>query len=98
MQTHLSELPLDLLRAVEAAVSCALAEDVGQGDVTSLWTIPAQVQAEGRFRCKAEGILAGLTAGTQTCQRRLTSSFWRKPGSPSTMVLHLARGEKVSCA
>jgi len=57
---QLKELPADLQRVVEEAVMRALAEDVGQGDVTSLWTIPAQARAEGRFLSKAEGIVAGL--------------------------------------
>lgn len=60
VQTHLEALPADLQRAVEEAVTCALTEDVGQGDITSLWTIPAQAQAEGHFLSKAEGIVAGL--------------------------------------
>jgi len=60
VQTHLKELPADIRRAVEEAVTCALAEDVGQGDVTSLWTMPAQTRAEGHFLSKAEGIVAGL--------------------------------------
>ena len=59
MESYLKELPADLQRAVEEAVTRALAEDVGQGDVTSLWTIPSQAQAEGRFLSKAEGIAAG---------------------------------------
>ena len=59
MGNHLKELPADLRETVEKAVTCALAEDVGQGDVTSLWTIPAQAQTEGRFLSKAEGIVAG---------------------------------------
>lgn len=60
MQTRLEELSADLRSAVEEAVTCALAEDVGQGDVTSLWTIRTQAQAEGHFLSKADGIVAGL--------------------------------------
>ncbi len=60
VQTYLKELPVDLQRAAEEAVTHALAEDVGQGDITSLWTIPVQACAKGRFLSKAEGIVAGL--------------------------------------
>jgi len=60
MQTQLQELPPELRRAIEEVVTRALDEDVGPGDVTTLWTIPAQVRAEGCFLSKAEGILAGL--------------------------------------
>jgi nicotinate-nucleotide pyrophosphorylase (carboxylating) len=60
VQIHFEELSTDLRRAMEEAVWCALAEDVGQGDVTSLWTISSQDRAKGRFLSKAEGIIAGL--------------------------------------
>lgn len=38
----------------------ALEEDVGQGDVTSLWTLPPGLVGHGVFVSKASGILAGL--------------------------------------
>jgi nicotinate-nucleotide pyrophosphorylase (carboxylating) len=38
----------------------ALDEDIGDGDVTTLCTIPADAMLTGRFIAKAEGIIAGL--------------------------------------
>jgi nicotinate-nucleotide pyrophosphorylase (carboxylating) len=38
----------------------ALDEDIGDGDVTTLCTIPADAMLTGRFITKAEGIIAGL--------------------------------------
>jgi nicotinate-nucleotide pyrophosphorylase (carboxylating) len=67
VQSHPNELPANLRRAIEEAVARALAEDVGRGDVTSLWTIPPQAQAEGRFLSKAEGIVAGLAVARAVC-------------------------------
>jgi len=52
--------PAGLQSAVEEAVARALAEDIGQGDITTLWTIPAQARARGYLLSKAEGIVAGL--------------------------------------
>ena len=60
MHTYLKELPADLQKTIEGAVTRSLAEDVGRGDVTTLWTIPAQACAEAHLLSKAEGIVAGL--------------------------------------
>jgi nicotinate-nucleotide pyrophosphorylase (carboxylating) len=38
----------------------ALEEDIGQGDVTSAWTLPPGLVGRGMFLAKAEGVLAGL--------------------------------------
>jgi len=38
----------------------ALEEDVGQGDVTSAWTLPPGLVGRGTFLAKAKGVLAGL--------------------------------------
>src|SRR5260221_5335024 len=38
----------------------ALAEDVGQGDVTTTATIPAGTRASGRIVARAAGVVAGL--------------------------------------
>jgi nicotinate-nucleotide pyrophosphorylase (carboxylating) len=37
-----------------------LAEDIGTGDVTTLATVPAGVEAEGMLLAKAEGVVSGL--------------------------------------
>ena len=38
----------------------ALEEDIGQGDVTSAWTLPLGLVGRGMFLAKAKGVLAGL--------------------------------------
>lgn len=49
---------------IESILRMALAEDVGNGDITTLLTIPASVpksrEARGEFRVKQAGVLAGL--------------------------------------
>lgn len=39
---------------------CALAEDIGSGDITSELTVPANLMATGKFLAKQQMILAGI--------------------------------------
>jgi len=52
------------VREVEAPVSelvrAALAEDVGNGDRTTLWSVPADRHASARIVAKGTGVLSGL--------------------------------------
>lgn len=53
--------------AIRAVVARALAEDFGAlGDITSLAVIPADAAATGRFVTRADGVLAGTAAATET--------------------------------
>ncbi len=45
---------------IRDAVERALAEDIGTGDITSEFTVPAHLQAQGIFLAKQEMILAGI--------------------------------------
>jgi nicotinate-nucleotide pyrophosphorylase (carboxylating) len=45
---------------VRGAVERALAEDIGSGDITSEFTVPAHLQAHGSFLAKEEVVLAGI--------------------------------------
>jgi nicotinate-nucleotide pyrophosphorylase (carboxylating) len=45
---------------VEAIVSRALAEDIGNGDLTTTATVPECAFVSGLFRAKADGVLCGL--------------------------------------
>jgi len=45
---------------LEIIVRRALEEDVGQGDVTSMWTLPPGLKGRGVFLSKGQGILAGM--------------------------------------
>ena len=46
--------------AIDAIIRLALAEDLGDGDVTTLNTIPADAAYTGDFLVKAPGVIAGL--------------------------------------
>jgi len=50
----------ELLSQIKPIVQHALDEDLGDGDVTTLCTIPEDAVLEGRFIAKADGIIAGL--------------------------------------
>lgn len=54
------------LTQLKTAVRTALNEDIGSGDVTTLATIPAAQQSNGRFVAKASGIIAGLDVAALT--------------------------------
>ena len=56
----------------KAFVSAALNEDVGDGDHTSLSTIPASKQGKMKLLVKEAGIIAGVEAAKQIC--KLTDS------------------------
>lgn len=45
---------------VRTAVTAALHEDIGSGDVTSALTVPSELLADGRFLAKENFILAGI--------------------------------------
>ena len=53
-------LPPDVEADLPALLARALAEDLGAGDVTTEATVPAGVQATGRFLVKEAGVVAGL--------------------------------------
>jgi nicotinate-nucleotide pyrophosphorylase (carboxylating) len=46
-------------------IRTGLAEDVGDGDVTSLATVSPDTRAEGTFVCKQGGVVAGLSVASQ---------------------------------
>lgn len=43
-----------------------LAEDVGSGDVTSEWTVPAEARARGRFVARSACVVSGLAVARRT--------------------------------
>ncbi|MEX2571352.1 MAG: carboxylating nicotinate-nucleotide diphosphorylase [Gemmatimonadota bacterium] len=52
-----------------ATIDAALAEDVGAGDWTTLWTVPANARAEATIVAKAAGTVAGIEAASATFTR-----------------------------
>jgi nicotinate-nucleotide pyrophosphorylase (carboxylating) len=58
-------VPREVLRIVDLA----LAEDVGEGDWTTLWTVPEERLAAARIVAKAGGVIAGLDVARLTFAR-----------------------------
>ena len=48
------------MESLEALVRRALREDVGDGDLTTEWTIAPETRARGRFEAREPGIVSGL--------------------------------------
>lgn len=51
---------------IEATIRQALAEDIGDGDVTTDCIVPAELVLTGRFIAKQAGVIAGLKVAAQT--------------------------------
>jgi nicotinate-nucleotide pyrophosphorylase (carboxylating) len=75
--------------AIHDIVARALAEDVGEGDVTTSATVPAGAGARARIRQKAPGVVFGLDAAEETfrqldpkiaCTRQVQEGRWREDG------------------
>ena len=70
---------------LETFIRSALAEDVGEGDHTSLAAIPANARNSARLLVKDTGILAGVTLATEIFSRSGTDirlEIFLKDGSP----------------
>jgi nicotinate-nucleotide pyrophosphorylase (carboxylating) len=59
---------------IEDAVTRALAEDIGRGDITSAATIPPGTKAQGRIVARKAGVIAGLPCAAEAF-RRLDSAL-----------------------
>ena len=55
---------------IQAIIDFALAEDMGDGDVTSAYTVPADSLYTGQFLVKAPGVIAGLDVTRQGFRHR----------------------------
>jgi nicotinate-nucleotide pyrophosphorylase (carboxylating) len=70
-------------------VARALVEDLGDGDVTTEATVPAEARAEARLRQKAPGVIFGLDVAEEvfraldpeaTFERSVEEGVWRESG------------------
>ncbi|MBW3572331.1 MAG: nicotinate-nucleotide pyrophosphorylase, partial [Gemmatimonadetes bacterium] len=52
-----------------ALIDAALAEDVGPGDFTTLWTVPESRRAEARIVAKSSGVVAGAEVAAEVFRR-----------------------------
>jgi nicotinate-nucleotide pyrophosphorylase (carboxylating) len=60
---------MTLPREASALIDAALAEDVGAGDFTTLWTVPADRRAEAAIVAKASGVIAGSEVAAEVFRR-----------------------------
>ena len=76
-------------QVIREAVARALAEDVGDGDVTTEATVPAGRRARALVSQKAPGVIFGLELAEETfrqldpqleTERLVTEGVWREPG------------------
>ena len=81
-------------------VTRALAEDVGDGDITTLATVPEQAKGRARITQKAPGVVFGMDAAIETFRaldpevvvERLTEEGeWREDGGPVLQLEGSAR-------
>ena len=88
---------------LDALVARALAEDVGDGDVTAEATVPADARALARIRQKAPGVVYGLDLAERaflaldpraTCTRHVEEGVWREDGA----VLEVRAGARALLA
>lgn len=72
---------------LHAIVAHALTEDLGQGDVTTRLTIPADMQARGTFFSKQELVLAGLPVAEEVFRTLDPECQWENLTSDGAKVL-----------
>jgi nicotinate-nucleotide pyrophosphorylase (carboxylating) len=60
---------MTLPRGAAALIDAALAEDVGEGDVSTLWTVPEDRRAEAAIVAKAAGVIAGSEVAAEVFRR-----------------------------
>jgi len=65
--SHISGIsPEPMPKGTKAAVLSALAEDMGDGDITTLGTVPSEAEFIGTFTVKEAGVVAGLAVAGLT--------------------------------
>jgi len=82
--------------SVEALIDGALAEDLGKGDATSLWTVPPGAAGKAEIVAKAIGVVAGVEVAAAVFRRfdpRLELRVYRSDGEavvPGDRVLGIS--------
>lgn len=70
----------------EALIRAALAEDVGPGDFTSLWTVPADREVEAHLIAKDVGTIAGMD---------VAAAVFREVDPSLRLTAHLGDGARI---
>jgi nicotinate-nucleotide pyrophosphorylase (carboxylating) len=81
---------------LESIVERALAEDLGQGDVTTDALIPAHLMAKASILVKAEGVLAGIEAAELVFKKVDQSTRFERLAQDGTRVSPAAIVAKIS--
>jgi len=85
-ETHAGPLPAFPAEAFDRLLPLAFAEDVGDGDITTLATIPADAAGHARLLCKQAGVIAGLPS---------IERVFRHRGAHPDIKLMAAEGARV---
>lgn len=88
-------------QAIHDFIQLALAEDLGEGDHSTLGAVPASKKSKARLLIKDEGIIAGLTIAGKIFHQMdptLTITFLKKEGEPvhKTEVAFIVEGSAQS--
>jgi nicotinate-nucleotide pyrophosphorylase (carboxylating) len=70
-------MPPPTAEALDRVLARLLAEDVGAGDVTTEWTVPAEARAHGRLLAKSACIVSGLPVARATFALLEPALGWR---------------------
>src|SRR4051794_41234144 len=84
----------ELAAEVEELVARALAEDLGEGDITAEATVPAETQARARIVQKEPGVVFGLAlvaeamrqCGVEHVDNLVVEGQWREEGPAEGLV------------
>lgn len=71
--------------AIQSFIASALAEDIGEGDHSSLGAIPRETQSKARLLIKDDGIIAGLELSEKIFRQvnpLLQTQYFKKDGDP----------------
>ncbi len=71
--------------AIQSFIASALAEDIGEGDHSSLGAIPKNTQSKARLLIKDDGIIAGLELSEKIFRQvdpLLQTNYFKKDGDP----------------
>lgn len=61
----------EYLPYVDSLIELAVREDIGDGDHTSLASIPASERGRMRLLCKQEGVIAGIEVAERVLRRQI---------------------------
>jgi nicotinate-nucleotide pyrophosphorylase (carboxylating) len=73
---------------IDRVIAAALAEDVGTGDITTLWTVPETAVARAEIVAKEEGVIAGLPIAERVFRAIDREVMW---------IPSLRDGERSTC-